>query len=153
MDPAVIWSPDFGQIFNAILPGNFNGIGAEQIFSQPLVFTGNDGVQYVYVATTQNNLYKLNAKTGAIVASRSLHVPFLTTDLDGAIASFHLKTIGLTLRRLRGYQSDCRCDSDRHNRSCNRFVFCLLAHLYSRLSFSRHLVSHKQDLLRSIPVW
>jgi hypothetical protein len=83
MDPAVVGSADFGQIFKTALPGNWNNIGPEQIFSQPLVYTGADGVQYVYVATTQNNIYKINAKTGAIVASRNLHVPFLTADLDG----------------------------------------------------------------------
>lgn len=83
MDPAVVGSPNFGNVFRTQLPGNFNGIGVEQIFSQPLVFTSNDGVQYVYIATSQNNLYKLNAKTGAIVASRNLHVPFLSADLNG----------------------------------------------------------------------
>ncbi|KAF2402400.1 WSC-domain-containing protein [Trichodelitschia bisporula] len=85
MDPSVVGSVNFGQIFNAQLPGNFNGIGPEQIFSQPLLFTGNDSVQYIYVATTQNNLYKLDAKTGAIIARRNLHVPFLTADLDGCV--------------------------------------------------------------------
>jgi outer membrane protein assembly factor BamB len=83
MDPSVVGSANFGQLFKTTLPGNFNGIGAEQVFSQPLVFTGNDGVQYIYIATTQNNLYKLNAKTGAIVTSRNMGVPFLTADLDG----------------------------------------------------------------------
>jgi len=83
MDPSVVGSANFGQIFKTALPGNFNGIGPEQVFSQPLVYTGSDGVQYVYLATTQNNIYKLNAKTGAIIMSRNLHVPFLTADLDG----------------------------------------------------------------------
>ncbi|KAG4434028.1 hypothetical protein IFR05_010482 [Cadophora sp. M221] len=55
------------------------------MFSQPLVYTPSDGIQYVYVATTQNNLYKINAKTGAIVLSRNLGIPFLTADLDGCI--------------------------------------------------------------------
>ena len=83
MDPNVVAGPDFGQIFKTLLPGNFNNIGPEQIFSQPLVYTGDDGVQYVYIATTQNNIYKINAKTGTIVTNRTLHVPFLTADLDG----------------------------------------------------------------------
>jgi hypothetical protein len=87
MDPAVIASSNFGQLFKAQLPGNFNGIGAEQIFSQPLVFTGNDGIQYLFVATTQNNIYKLTAKTGSIVASRNMHVPFLQADLEGELDS------------------------------------------------------------------
>ncbi|KAH8801520.1 WSC domain-containing protein [Xylogone sp. PMI_703] len=84
MDPAIVGSAQFGQLFKTKLPGNYNGAN-EQIFSQPLVYTGADGVQYVYVATTQNNLYKLDAKTGAIVLSKNLHIPFLTADLDGCV--------------------------------------------------------------------
>ncbi|KAI9764338.1 MAG: hypothetical protein M1835_007596 [Candelina submexicana] len=82
LDPAVVGSPDFGQLFRTQLPGNYRG-QPEQIFSQPLVYTLNDGIQYLFVATTQNNIYKINAKTGSIVASRNMHVPFLTADLDG----------------------------------------------------------------------
>ncbi|KAF2478258.1 WSC-domain-containing protein [Lindgomyces ingoldianus] len=85
MDPKVVGSADFGQIFRTLLPGNFNGLAAEQIFSQPLVYTGADRVQYVYVATTQNNIYKLDAKTGAIVKSRNLHVPFLQAELESCV--------------------------------------------------------------------
>ncbi|KAG9701430.1 WSC domain-containing protein, partial [Aureobasidium melanogenum] len=85
MDPSVVGSDAFGQLWRAALPGNFQGIGPEQIFSQPLVYTLSDGIQYVYIATTQNNLYKINAKTGDIVASRNMHVPFLTADLDGCV--------------------------------------------------------------------
>jgi hypothetical protein len=82
MDPSVVGSSQFGQLFQTALPGNYGNV-AEQIYSQPLVYTGADGIQYVYVATTQNNLYKINAKTGAIVQQRNLHIPFLTADLDG----------------------------------------------------------------------
>ncbi|PSN61392.1 WSC-domain-containing protein [Corynespora cassiicola Philippines] len=85
LDPSVVSSPDFGQIFRTALPGNFNGLAAEQIFSSPLVYTGNDGAQYVYVATTQNNVYKIDAKTGAIVLSRNLHVPFLQAELESCV--------------------------------------------------------------------
>ena len=88
MDPNVVASSDFRQIFRTSLPGHFNGLAAEQIFASPLVYTGNDGVQYVYVATTQNNLYKLDAKTGAIVASRNLHVPFLQAELESKHLSY-----------------------------------------------------------------
>lgn len=80
MDPAIVGSPDFVQIFKAALPGNYQGV-PEQIFSQPLVYTPADGIQYLFFATTQNNVYKLNAKTGAIVLKRNLHIPFLTADL------------------------------------------------------------------------
>lgn len=84
MDPLVVGSAQFGQLWKALLPGNYRG-NLEQLFAQALVYTLDDGIQYVFLATTQNNVYKLNAKTGAIVASRSLHVPFLTADLDGCV--------------------------------------------------------------------
>ncbi|KAM0273271.1 hypothetical protein ACHAQH_008340 [Verticillium albo-atrum] len=86
MDPAVVRSSQFDQIFRTSLPGNYGGTAQqrnpEQIFSQPLVYTPDDK-QYVYLATTQNNVYKLDAQTGEIVASRNLHIPFLSLDLDG----------------------------------------------------------------------
>ncbi|KAI9714096.1 MAG: hypothetical protein M1812_006543 [Candelaria pacifica] len=72
LDPAVVASSDFGQLWASRLPGNYRG-QPEQIFSQPLVYTLNDNVQYVFLATTQNNIYKINAKTGSIVASRNMH--------------------------------------------------------------------------------
>ena len=84
MDPAVVGSSLFGQLFKTQLPGVYTG-SPEQVFSQPLVYTPSDGIQYVYVATTQNNIYKLNAKTGAIVASRNLAIPFLVSDLSGCV--------------------------------------------------------------------
>lgn len=84
MDPSIVGSAQFGQLWKASLPGNYRGF-TEQIYSQPLVYTLNDGIQYLFVATTQNNVYKLNAKTGAVVLARSLHVPFLTADLDGCV--------------------------------------------------------------------
>jgi hypothetical protein len=82
MDPAVVGSPTFGQIFKTTLPGLYMGI-KEQIYSQPLVYTALDGIQYVYVATTQNNLYKVDAKSGVILAQRALAIPFLIEDIDG----------------------------------------------------------------------
>lgn len=85
MDPAVVGSSQFGQLFKTTLPGNYKGY-KEQIFSQPLVFTpGGGDQQFVYFSTTQNNVYKLDARTGEIVASRNLHIPFLTADLDGCV--------------------------------------------------------------------
>ncbi|KAK5197016.1 hypothetical protein LTR92_002954 [Exophiala xenobiotica] len=88
MDPAIVGSAQFGLLYRTHLPGTYliNGQNVpEQIFSQPLVYTGSDGVQYVYVSTTQNNVYKINAKTGVITASRNLHRPFLVSDLNGCV--------------------------------------------------------------------
>lgn len=84
IDPSVVGSSQFGQLWKAVLPGNYRGY-TEQLYSQSLIYTLNDGIQYVFVSTTQNNVYKINAKTGAIVASRNLHVPFLTADLDACV--------------------------------------------------------------------
>ena len=84
MDPSVVGSSQFGQLWKSSLPGNYKGY-LEQIYSQPLLYTLDDGIQYVFIATTQNNVYKINAKTGAIVAQRNLHIPFLTADLAGCV--------------------------------------------------------------------
>lgn len=80
MDPSVVGSAQFGELWQAVLPGNYQNV-QEQIYSQPLVYTLDDGVQYVFIATTQNNVYKINAKTGKIAASRNLHIPFLTSEI------------------------------------------------------------------------
>jgi hypothetical protein len=84
MDPAVVTSSEFGQVFKIQLPGNYLGT-KERIFSQPLIYTPKtgDGTQYVYWATAQNNVYKMNAKTGEILATRNLHIPFMSADLTG----------------------------------------------------------------------
>lgn len=84
MDPAVVTSSEFGQVFRVKLPGNYMG-DSEKIFSQPLTYTpeGGDGTQFVYWATAQNNVYKMNAKTGQILATRNLGLPFLSQDLGG----------------------------------------------------------------------
>lgn len=80
MDPDIVGSAQFGQLFRTALPGNYMNLGKEQTFSQPLVYTlSANQKQYVYILTTQNNLYQLDAKTGVIVNQRNLHVPFLTS--------------------------------------------------------------------------
>ncbi|KAM0548193.1 hypothetical protein ACHAPJ_009991 [Fusarium lateritium] len=85
MDPAIVGSPQFDIVFKTSLPGRYIG-ATEQIFSQPLVYTPSGGTkQYVYLATTQNNIYKLDAKTGEILVSRNIGIPFLTADLDGCV--------------------------------------------------------------------
>src|SRR5437762_8650468 len=81
MDPAVVASDQFGILWRQALPGEYRG-ATEQIFAQPLVYTPGD-TQYVYLATTMNNIYKVDAKQGTIVARRNLAVPFLQADLDG----------------------------------------------------------------------
>jgi hypothetical protein len=82
MDPAVVSSEQFGLLFRTALPGITSNNWPEQTFASPLVYTASDGVQYVYVATAMNNIYKIDAKKGNIVGSRQLARPFLQTDLD-----------------------------------------------------------------------
>lgn len=111
MDPAVVGSAQFGLLFKTKLPGTYpiNGQNVpEQIFSQPLVYTGSDGVQYLYVATTQNNLYKIVAKTGVIVASRNIHRPFLVSDLNGCVDIN--PTVGVTATGVIDPDTVCRCN-------------------------------------------
>ncbi|KAH0538563.1 hypothetical protein FGG08_004851 [Glutinoglossum americanum] len=81
MDPAVVASDQFGILWKQALPGKYRG-ATEQVFAQPLVYTPGD-TQYVYLATTMNNIYKINAKGGGIVLARNLAVPFLEADLNG----------------------------------------------------------------------
>ncbi|KAF1979686.1 hypothetical protein BU23DRAFT_636887 [Bimuria novae-zelandiae CBS 107.79] len=60
---SITWGDDFVA---RVTRRRFNGFAVEQIFAAPLVYTGNDGIEYIYVATTQNNLYKLDAKTDCV---------------------------------------------------------------------------------------
>ena len=43
LDPQTVASADFGNIWKTKLPGNFQGLAAEQVLSQPLVYTTSDG--------------------------------------------------------------------------------------------------------------
>lgn len=90
LDPRVIASADWGNIWTAKLPGAFAGLALEQVLSQPLVYTTDDGIQYVFVATTQNNLYKINAKTGEVVTSRNIGVPFMAADLGSELSTLRV---------------------------------------------------------------
>jgi hypothetical protein len=63
LDPAIVGGAGFGRLFKTALmltPG-------EQVLAQPLVYNGQ-----VFVATEANDLYLLDAVTGAITASRAL---------------------------------------------------------------------------------
>ncbi|KAJ6263123.1 hypothetical protein Dda_1683 [Drechslerella dactyloides] len=94
MDPAIVASSDFDKLWAAPLPGAYSYTppgGAriaekEVVYAQPLVYTpSGDTKQYVYLSTCMNNIYKIDAKTGVIVASRNLCIPFLAADLDGCV--------------------------------------------------------------------
>ncbi|CUS12732.1 unnamed protein product [Tuber aestivum] len=80
MDPSIIGSPQFGMMWRKKLQGNYRG-WTEQIFAQALVYTPDD-TQFVYVASQMNMVYKIDAKTGDILTSRNLAIPFLVSELD-----------------------------------------------------------------------
>ncbi|KAH0611674.1 uncharacterized protein H6S33_010939 [Morchella sextelata] len=83
LDPNVVSSGSFNQIWKQKLLGNYNGF-TEQIYAQPLVFTPSGQSQFVYVISQMNIAYRLSATTGEILASRQLAIPFLVSpDLEG----------------------------------------------------------------------
>jgi len=67
LDPAIVGGTGFGRIFKTALPLT----PGEQVLAQPLVYNGQ-----VLVATESNNLYLLDAATGAITAQRALGAAF-----------------------------------------------------------------------------
>jgi hypothetical protein len=57
----VVDSAQFGQLWKVA----FNA--KEQFYAKPLVFTpASTGVQILFLASSQNNIRTLNAKTGAV---------------------------------------------------------------------------------------
>ncbi|KAK0560767.1 hypothetical protein OC861_006141 [Tilletia horrida] len=74
-DPAVVGSSSFGQLWT-VSPGR-----ASQVYlAQPLTYTPPGGTQSVIVASEDNNVYILDAATGATRASMLTQAPFLATD-------------------------------------------------------------------------
>ncbi|KAF2842163.1 WSC-domain-containing protein [Patellaria atrata CBS 101060] len=78
MDPSVVDSPQFGQLWKVAMNPK------EKFYAKPLVYTPpSTGVQLVFVASSQNWIRTLNAKTGAIIKTRQLGNPFLQTEMPG----------------------------------------------------------------------
>ena len=63
LDPATVGGPNFKRLFKTALPLT----PGEQVLAQPLVYNGK-----VLIATEANNLYLLDANTGAVVNQRAL---------------------------------------------------------------------------------
>jgi hypothetical protein len=74
LDPGIVASGGFGRAFQTTLTLT----PKEQVYAQPLV--SSDG-SHVFIATQANNLYVLDAKTGAITASRALGKPWNQSDV------------------------------------------------------------------------
>jgi hypothetical protein len=66
LDPSIVGGPNFKSLFNTTLPS-----AGEPVLAQPLVVNGK-----VLIATEENNVYLLDANTGAITTSRSLGAGF-----------------------------------------------------------------------------
>lgn len=68
MDPAVISSGSFGQIWAYSTPKSNNGL-VEQFYSKPLVYTpSSTGRQVVLGFSEQNRIYVLDAVNGTLYA-------------------------------------------------------------------------------------
>ena len=67
LDPATVGGPNFNQLFKTALPLS----PGEQVLAQPLVYNGK-----VLVVTEANNLYLLDANSGAITNQRALGAAF-----------------------------------------------------------------------------
>jgi Malectin domain/F5/8 type C domain/Abnormal spindle-like microcephaly-assoc'd, ASPM-SPD-2-Hydin len=72
LDPAIVAGPNFKQLFKTALAST-----TEKVLAQPLVVNGK-----VLIASEDNNLYLLDAVTGAITASRQLGAGY---DASGAL--------------------------------------------------------------------
>ncbi|KAJ3137220.1 hypothetical protein HK101_003899, partial [Irineochytrium annulatum] len=82
LDPNIVGSNAFGQLFSTSLPA-VNGIPAGGSFASPLVYTlPSTGKQAVFVATTNNNVYTLDAGTGTVLKAVNVDRPFnITVDI------------------------------------------------------------------------
>src|SRR5262249_47772203 len=80
LDPAVVSSATFGRRFDTLLSPE----GNDQVFAQPLVVNG-----HVFVVTESNNLYLLDAETGAVTKTVQVgrggapHAPWDPTSICG----------------------------------------------------------------------
>jgi hypothetical protein len=84
LDPAIVGGPNFKRIFNTTLTLT----AGEKVLAQPLVWNNK-----VLIATEANNLYLLDAATGAITNSRALGGGF---DASGIGCGDITPTVGIT---------------------------------------------------------
>ncbi|KAL9085044.1 MAG: hypothetical protein Q9165_007785 [Trypethelium subeluteriae] len=77
MDPAVVDSSEFGLLWK--MPFN----PQEQFYAKPLVYTPSaaGSNQIVFLASSQNWIRTLDAKTGALINRRQVQTPFLQSDI------------------------------------------------------------------------
>ncbi|KAL8855001.1 MAG: hypothetical protein Q9221_000197 [Calogaya cf. arnoldii] len=76
MDPAVVDRSEFGLLWST----KYNNL--EKFYAKPLVYTPNaGGPQIVFIASSQNWIRTMNAKTGAALNARQVHTPFLQAEI------------------------------------------------------------------------
>ena len=76
MDPNVVGGSDFQSLWTYTSP-----VTNDNVFAKPLVYTPlATGVEVVVTASESNWVRVFNAKTGDLLASRQLNVPFLAAD-------------------------------------------------------------------------
>lgn len=82
MDPNIVDSSAFGQLWKQ----GFQPL--EQFYAKPLTYTPlAGGNQLLFLASSQNYIRTLDAKTGVLINSRQVHTPFLQSDIgcDGLL--------------------------------------------------------------------
>ncbi|KAL8699219.1 MAG: hypothetical protein Q9201_006129 [Fulgogasparrea decipioides] len=76
MDPAVVDSSEFGLLWST----KYNN--QEQFYAKPLVYTPvAGGPQIVFIASSQNWIRTMDAKTGTALKARQVHTPFLQAEI------------------------------------------------------------------------
>jgi hypothetical protein len=85
LEPAVVGGPTFGRLWRTRLPLTTD----DQVFAQPLVLGAT-----VLVVTENNNVYAIDAESGAIKAMRALGPPFRAADVGCADVRPHIGITG-----------------------------------------------------------
>lgn len=88
MDPAIVSSGDFGQLWRYKTPTYTSGTGDEQFYAKPLVYTPPSyGRQVILACSEQNRLFVVDAINGTLIAFRDMNEegegPFSVAEFDG----------------------------------------------------------------------
>ena len=65
----------------------------EQFYAEPLVYTPNGSDQLIFLASSQNWIRTLDAKTGDVINARQVQTPFLNSDVN---STAYGKTLGIS---------------------------------------------------------
>ncbi|KAF3769510.1 WSC-domain-containing protein, partial [Cryphonectria parasitica EP155] len=100
MDPTIISSGSFGQLWRYKTPAYTSGTGDEQFYAKPLVYTPPSyGRQIILAFSEQNRLFAVDAVNGTLIAFRDMNEegegPFNIADFDGDCNDIS-DTVGVT---------------------------------------------------------